>query len=642
MGRLRYDNSVGTLGTALGGLVGDTVVNFQAAPAWATLAQGDYIPLVIDPPGASPNGNYEVVYVTAYTAGDTHATIKRGQEGTVRVAHANGAVWMVAATKHDIPGHIVVPKMLLTFGHSYAQGNGLTNSGFQKNNRQSTRLAQALGAQETNYGVGGSCLCFENSSGVTGVAATGGWPTILQKFAPTLGSPYLTPLGAVLLEYGVNDYCMFDTGAHFQTVFQAVLQGVVDRLRCAKIFEDTDASVTYPSGSWSTSTFSSGTVNSGTTMHSSNATVATVQIALPADYNGEALVFGVVLNGGAPAPWSTVAACSIAATDHLGTNIGNLDMKAIWVAFNNATTNHHNPMATLRVPAGTLPAGAQNITLTYTNPGANSLWFDWWGIEADVPPPIILEAPFRLPTAGYTALGPSSSRPYTIDDTGIANILASLHAVAAIYTDGRVFVADGADAIINKQAAYITSDNVHPNPAGTGIVAQYNFSALANFLFDNPTDALRTQNSQAAKPSIATAAKAYQTTLTSPFINGWNKINVDTIIHDDGGNMDLTNHRYVCPTDGIYDATGQLLLANQASDSNYLALYVNGTRLSDGICTRTSVGATGTLWALTVHARFKCKAGDYIELFFNTANTTAAFESGGDAANDYLDVVRVE
>jgi hypothetical protein len=203
-------------------------------------------------------------------------------------------------------------------------------------------------------------------------------------------------------------------------------------------------------------------------------------------------------------------------------------------------------------------------------------------------------------------------------------------------------VADGADAVINKQAGYLTSDNVHPNPAGCGIVAQYDFAALANFLFDNPTDVFRTQNSQAAKPSITTAAKAYQSTLTSPFINGWNKINVDTIIHDDGGNFDLTNHRYVCPTDGVYDATGQLLLANQASDSNYLALYVNGTRLSDGICTRTSVGATGTLWGLTVHARFKCKAGDYIELFFNTANTAASFESGGDNANDYLDVVRVE
>lgn len=96
MARVRIDNSIGTLGAAL--TSAGTTITFASAPSWATLPKGNIIPLVLDPPGASPNGNYEVVYVTAYTSGATTATIKRGQEGTTGVAHSNGATWMVGPT----------------------------------------------------------------------------------------------------------------------------------------------------------------------------------------------------------------------------------------------------------------------------------------------------------------------------------------------------------------------------------------------------------------------------------------------------------------------------------------------------------------------------------------------------------------
>jgi len=96
MARQRYDNSIGTLGAGLSSA--GTTITFASAPSWPTLAKGNYIPLVIDPPGAAPNGNYEVVYVTAYTAGGTTATIKRGQEGTTGVSHGSGATWLCAPT----------------------------------------------------------------------------------------------------------------------------------------------------------------------------------------------------------------------------------------------------------------------------------------------------------------------------------------------------------------------------------------------------------------------------------------------------------------------------------------------------------------------------------------------------------------
>jgi len=45
--------------------------------------------------------NFEVVYITAHTAGATSATIARGQEGTTAVEHAQGAAWTLGPTARD-------------------------------------------------------------------------------------------------------------------------------------------------------------------------------------------------------------------------------------------------------------------------------------------------------------------------------------------------------------------------------------------------------------------------------------------------------------------------------------------------------------------------------------------------------------
>lgn len=540
------------------------------------------------------------------------------------------------------------PRQLAVFGHSYGQSVFGGNSGIELANRQSTRLAQAIGAIESNHAVGGSVLGIENNSGLAGAAATGGYPTILGSFIPASGAaPYLSPLGAVLMCTGINDYCMFGS-AGFPTYFPAALQASIDRLRCGRTYEDSDASVNYPTGGWSQQAFD-GHVNSGSSLHGTNASAATVQVTLPTDYNGEALSFGTVINGGAPSPWSTTAACSVAAVDHLSNPLGSLDLKALWVAFNNSTTHGHNGFATLRIPKGALPAGAQTITLTFTNPGNNSIWFDWWGIEADTPPIIVLEAPIRLTSTGYSA--ESFNRPFTLDDTGVATVLAALKQVAAVYTDGRVVVADGADAVINKNAAMLTTDQVHPNAAGAGIVAGFDFQALATYLASHPTEALQTQKDDIG-PNLGglTVARAYCAALVpGGFANGWNRIPIDTVSFDPGGNMQVTggSHKYVCPTDGYYSVKAQVLLGNQAADINYLAVYVNGTRITDGQCMKTASGGTGTLNALVVDDILShpdgspLRQGDSIELYFNTTNTAANYMVGGDASNNYLSVVRV-
>src|SRR5215469_2241092 len=102
MARLRYNNAAGTLGSpALTNTA--TTITFASAPPFATLVSPNYIPLALDPPqGPSPSPSFEIVWLTAYTAGATKGTILRGQEGTTAIAHNVGAVWAQAVTLVDI------------------------------------------------------------------------------------------------------------------------------------------------------------------------------------------------------------------------------------------------------------------------------------------------------------------------------------------------------------------------------------------------------------------------------------------------------------------------------------------------------------------------------------------------------------
>lgn len=99
MARLRYNNSVGTLGAAL--TSGGTTITFASAPSFATITSPDYIPLILEPAGSTPSANFEIVHLTAYTAGATTGTISRGQEGTTGVAHANGVAWAHGPVQMD-------------------------------------------------------------------------------------------------------------------------------------------------------------------------------------------------------------------------------------------------------------------------------------------------------------------------------------------------------------------------------------------------------------------------------------------------------------------------------------------------------------------------------------------------------------
>ncbi len=100
MARLPYNNEGGFLGST--GLTSTgTTITFAVAPNFATITGSDYIVLLLDPGTSS----FEIVYLTAYTSGQTTGTITRQAEDSTRwpeTAHnANTGVWTCGPTAND-------------------------------------------------------------------------------------------------------------------------------------------------------------------------------------------------------------------------------------------------------------------------------------------------------------------------------------------------------------------------------------------------------------------------------------------------------------------------------------------------------------------------------------------------------------
>jgi hypothetical protein len=104
MARLRLNNLAGTTGASLGASSSGTSQAitglFAVAPAFATLVAPDYYVVIFEPNTA----NYEISYLTNYTAGSLDGTVTRGQEGTGAPAHpfgTSGVPWQHGSTAQD-------------------------------------------------------------------------------------------------------------------------------------------------------------------------------------------------------------------------------------------------------------------------------------------------------------------------------------------------------------------------------------------------------------------------------------------------------------------------------------------------------------------------------------------------------------
>ncbi|MBV8194774.1 MAG: right-handed parallel beta-helix repeat-containing protein [Candidatus Dormibacteraeota bacterium] len=96
--RLRLDNQSGFLAATLA--TASSAIEFATPPGFATITSPDYYAIELEP--GTPR--YEVVYLTAFTAGAGSGTVLRAREGTAAVPHLSGVAWSHSPTAYDFLG----------------------------------------------------------------------------------------------------------------------------------------------------------------------------------------------------------------------------------------------------------------------------------------------------------------------------------------------------------------------------------------------------------------------------------------------------------------------------------------------------------------------------------------------------------
>ena len=119
MSEIRYNNEYGTLGQSIGSAsVGQvqTFPNlFASAPDFTTLANGDYIKLCVD----ANTDDFEVMYLTSYTADSVSGTVTRAAEDSANwpaVGHTTSSIWGNNPTTLDF-------SRLITYSFSWETSN---------------------------------------------------------------------------------------------------------------------------------------------------------------------------------------------------------------------------------------------------------------------------------------------------------------------------------------------------------------------------------------------------------------------------------------------------------------------------------------------------------------------------------------
>jgi hypothetical protein len=184
---ISYNNQAGFLGATLDAPAAGTsqvITNFfGVAPNFATLVPPDYIKVVLD----YGTGNYEIVYVTAYTQGSKNATVTRGAEDATNwppVAHTAGtSTWSNGPTMAD-------------FGIASLGGPGVATRGSQLNTVDSSGNPRNI----LDDGMGNASVAGSDG----GILRVGVQATVLADAAPAL------PLTVVT---GVNDQFLYTSTA---------------------------------------------------------------------------------------------------------------------------------------------------------------------------------------------------------------------------------------------------------------------------------------------------------------------------------------------------------------------------------------------------------------------------------------------
>ena len=213
MAELRLNNQGGQLasvGTDVTTSSTATTINFAVAPDFPTLTAGQTITLILDPPqGVNPSPTFEIVHLTAFTAGQTTGTVARAAEDSTNwpaVAHpvsSNSGFWIAGPTVSDFTsgggsGTVTTVSVATANGFGGSVANPTTTpaitvttgiTGLLKGN--GTAVAAATSGTDYAPGTAG------NTTGlVKSTTSTGALTTAVAADVPTVAAGSTGPLSA--------------------------------------------------------------------------------------------------------------------------------------------------------------------------------------------------------------------------------------------------------------------------------------------------------------------------------------------------------------------------------------------------------------------------------------------------------------
>lgn len=330
--------------------------------------------------------------------------------GSVDLSTGRTARAVADSSKSDIEG----------FGHSYAAGLGIAPHGFVQ------VTADLLGVKDYGFGVSGSQVSYDNSS-------PGGWATVAQSHV--LGRPSL-------FFSGYNDLAQGGT-TRVNGPYVHALAFSLSYLAALGLYRHTDATVTYPTGTWTTFP-NTQNYSTGTTL-AQTLGAGSVQIAVPSSFPGGYIVCTC------PAGFTNGSVISMTVDGVSSGNPASVDTRS----------------ASLKVASGVigvyvmrtnlLSAGSHTIGLSFANVTA-AAYFDSWMYHNSTSPSVLAFTHPYLPRYDFY------SPPFPVTDAALDTLNFWLTGnVGGLIPAVRVV---NSNAILQRDPANFQLDSLHPNVTG--------------------------------------------------------------------------------------------------------------------------------------------------------------------------------
>lgn len=121
-----------------------------------------------------------------------------------------------------------------------------------------------------------------------------------------------------------------------------------------------------------------------------------------------------------------------------------------------------------------------------------------------------------------------------------------------------------------------------------------------------------------------------------PTAGGTQKIPYDSVSYDKGGNFIMSQARYMCPVDGLYDFR-MGFMTGQTNPQLQSMMYKNGAYISGGMINAASAAGVGV-----VHSDIQdCKAGDYLEGWIWVGVAAISMPADPNGSGCWMTIVRL-